>query len=535
MKNLKTRLPGFVLGLASLMLLATSCSEKKKSADMADAHYDMSLKSLPAPAQPEPVSDESYQDVPESRFVQAAQEPFSTFSIDVDKAGYANLRRFLNAGQLPPQQAVRLEEMINYFEYNYKQPSGKEPFAVQTEMADCPWNDKHKLVQIGLQGRDIKPARLPNSNLVFLIDVSGSMDEEDKLPLLKKSFGLLVTQLGKEDYVSIVVYAGAAGLVLPPTSASEKNTIFKALEDLHAGGSTAGGEGLLLAYKTARQNYLPKGNNRIILATDGDFNVGVSSDEAMKSLVETERKNGVFLSVLGFGTGNYQDSKMETIADNGNGTYFYIDTEKEAEKVFVKELRGTLFTIAKDVKIQLAFNPETVKSYRLLGYENRMLAKEDFKNDKKDAGEIGAGHTVTALYEVELAGKGSMKNTNLKKAEALAKERFSSGELFSLRLRYKQPDAETSQEIVYKKDTKMTDFAQASADLRFSAAIAGFGMLLRDSKFKGNLTYEKVIALAENAKGTDAAGYRAEAIGLMKKAQELSNQAATTVKSDALR
>jgi Ca-activated chloride channel family protein len=542
MKKRQNRFPNYLWSIAMLLWLVSSCSQNtSKKTEMT---YDMAIKDQsqsyisapPVPSMPEePISGESYQDIPESRFMKTEEEPFSTFSIDVDRASYSNIRRFLNTNQLPPAQAVRLEEMINYFDYEYKQPSGSQPFAVNTEMTDCPWNAKHRLVRIGLQGKDIKPARIPSSNLVFLIDVSGSMEEDDKLPLLQKSFHLLVNQLRKEDYVSIVVYAGAAGLVLPPTSGSEKNTILSALDNLKAGGSTAGGEGLKLAYKVAKQNYIPKGNNRIILATDGDFNVGVSSDDEMKTLVETERQKGVFMSVLGFGTGNYQDSKMEIIADNGNGNYFYIDSEKEANKIFVQELQGILLTIAKDVKIQMAFNPQTVKSYRLMGYENRILSKEDFTNDKKDAGEIGAGHTVTALYEIEMNDNLVAANSKGKKADLLKKESFSSGDLFSLRLRYKQPDAETSQEIVYKKDTRSVAFADASTDMKFASSIAGFGMLLKDSQHKGNLTYERVIEIAGNAKGTDPNGYRAEAIELIKKAAELSHHVAESIKTDELR
>jgi len=343
---------------------------------------------------------ESYEKINENKFLSVSNEPLSTFSIDVDAAGYSNVRRFLNNGQLPPANAVRIEEMVNYFKYEYPQPAGKDPFSINTEISDAPWNKDHKLVMIGLQGKKIPMENLPASNLVFLIDVSGSMQGPERLGLVKASMKMLVEQLREQDKVAIVVYAGAAGLVLPSTSGEEKETILEAIEKLEAGGSTAGGAGIKLAYKTARNYFIKGGNNRVILCTDGDFNVGASSDQDMETLIEQERKSGVFLTVLGYGMGNYQDAKMQKLADKGNGNHAYIDGITEAKKVLVNEFGGTLFTIAKDVKLQIEFNPAKVQAYRLIGYENRMLAKEDFNNDKKDAGELGSGHTVTALYEV---------------------------------------------------------------------------------------------------------------------------------------
>jgi Ca-activated chloride channel family protein len=343
---------------------------------------------------------EGYDKIVENRFLKATDNPLSTFSIDVDAASYSNIRRFLNNGQLPPACAVRIEEMVNYFSYNYPQPENDQPFSVTTEISDAPWNKDHKLVLIGLQGKKISTDNLPPSNLTFLIDVSGSMMDENKLPLVKVSLKLLVDQLRQSDRISMVVYAGAAGLVLPPTNGTDKIKIKEAIDQLEAGGSTAGGEGIKLAYKTASENFIKGGNNRVILCTDGDFNVGESSDDAMERLIEEERKSGVFLTVLGFGMGNYQDAKMQKLADKGNGNHAYIDGIAEAKKVLVNEFGGTLFTIAKDVKLQVEFNPAKVQGYRLIGYENRMLAKEDFNDDKKDAGDMGSGHTVTALYEV---------------------------------------------------------------------------------------------------------------------------------------
>ncbi len=447
-------------------------------------------------------------------------EPLSTFSIDVDNASYTMARRSLRSGNLPRTDQVRIEEFINYFDYEYPQPRTKHPFAVVTEMAKCPWNKTSHLVHIGLKGKNIDQNKRKPNNLVFLLDVSGSMFSEDKLPLLKKAFKVLVNNLQKEDRVAIVVYAGAAGLVLPSTSGQYKRTILKAINELSAGGSTAGGAGIRLAYKVAQENFIKKGNNRVILATDGDFNVGASSDAAMEQLIEEKRKEGVFITTLGFGMGNYKDSKMETIADKGNGNYYYIDGFDEAYKIFNKQLAGTLYTIAKDVKLQVEFNPALVKSYRLIGYENRLLDNEDFRDDTKDAGEIGAGHTVTALYEVELFEAAPAKVTVNKKRwpRRFRPTNFKANEVLNVWLRYKKPRGRKSiplNTVMTRNDGKV---AQASENFRLSAAVAAFGMLLRNSKYTGSADYKMALQLAKSAKGADEEGYRAEFIQLIKKA-----------------
>lgn len=470
---------------------------------------------------------EGYDNITENRFLKVNDNPLSTFSIDVDAASYSNVRRFLNQGQLPPAGAVRIEEMINYFRYEYPQPTKDEPFSINTEIADAPWNKEHKLVLIGLQGKQIPTENLPASNLVFLIDVSGSMQMENKLPLVKSSMKMLVDQLREQDKVSMVVYAGAAGLVLPPTSGFEKTKIKDAIDKLEAGGSTAGGAGIQLAYKTARENFAKGGNNRVILCTDGDFNVGASSDDAMERLIEEERKSGVFLTVLGYGMGNYQDSKMQKLADKGNGNHAYIDGISEAKKVLVNEFGGTLFTIAKDVKLQVEFNPAKVAGYRLIGYENRMLAKEDFNNDKKDAGEMGSGHTVTALYEVIPVGTATDlledvdKLKYQKDVQPFSKSSYKD-EIMTVKFRYKAPDGDVSKLIEQPVKDNRTSFANASDNFRFAAAVAEFGMLLRDSGFKGDASFKNVLKTARAAKGTDAEGYRAEFIKLVEGAQSLA-------------
>lgn len=466
---------------------------------------------------------EEYSRIYDNEFKDSNKDPLSTFSIDVDKASYSNVRRFLNQGQLPQADAVRIEEMINYFNYNYPKPQNNQPFSITTEYTECPWNENHQLIHIGLQGKQIEVENLPANNLVFLLDVSGSMNSEDKLPLLKSGLRLLVEQMRPQDNVAIVVYAGAAGVVLPSTSGKNKEKIYDALEKLEAGGSTAGGEGILLAYKTAKENFLNKGNNRIILATDGDFNVGVSSDGELTRLIEKEREEGVFLSVLGFGTGNYKDSKMEQLADKGNGNYAYIDNILEAKKVLVKEMGGTLLTIAKDVKLQIEFNPAKVKGYRLVGYENRLLNNEDFNDDKKDAGELGSGHTVTAIYEIIPAGSIELIASidNLKYQETKHQKENESNEVMTIKFRYKEPKESTSQLITHIVLDKKTQFEETSENCRFSSAVAEFGMLLRDSKFKGNSNFKTIIALAKESKGKDDEGYRAEFIRLVEMAELL--------------
>lgn len=480
----------------------------------------------PLPAPPTQPNTEDYARVEENGFRNPLQDPLSTFSIDVDAASYSNVRRFLNQGQLPPKDAVRIEEMVNYFSYDYPAPRGKAPFSITTEIAASPWNEKHKLVHIGLQGKEIPMDNLPPSNLVFLIDVSGSMRAQNKLPLLKSAFRLLVDKLRPQDNVAIVVYAGAAGEVLPATSGAEKDKIFDALDQLNAGGSTAGGAGIQLAYKIARQNFKKGGNNRVILATDGDFNVGASSNEAMEDLIEEKREDGVFLAVLGFGMGNYKDSKMEILADKGNGNYAYIDNILEAQKVLVTEFGGTLFTIAKDVKIQVEFNPAKVKAYRLIGYENRLLNAEDFNNDKKDAGELGAGHTVTALYEVIPTGvKSAFLVDDLKyQRTEISPEAYASDELMTVKLRYKAPDGDKSQLIVQGLKDENIAMEKTSDNFRWSAAVAAFGMQLIGSDYRGEMAYTEILSLARSARGNDQEGYRAEFMRLIRSSQLLARK-----------
>lgn len=484
-----------------------------------------SYETKPRGTIPQDYNREGYDGIVENRFVTVKENPLSTFSIDVDAASYSNVRRMLNSGNLPPAGAVRIEEMVNYFKYEYPQPKNNDPFSINTEMADCPWNTKHKLVLVGLQGKKIETENLPASNLVFLIDVSGSMMDENKLPLVKKSMKLLVDQLREQDRVAVVVYAGAAGLALPSTSGADKMKIKDAIDKLEAGGSTAGGAGIKLAYKTAKEHFAAKGNNRVIICTDGDFNIGESSDASMEQLIEEERKSGVFLTVLGYGMGNYQDAKMQKLADKGNGNHAYIDNFNEARKVLVSEFGGTLFTIAKDVKLQIEFNPSKVKSYRLIGYENRMLNKEDFNNDKKDAGDLGSGHTVTALYEVIPAGVQNdfEESVDPLKYQTYSSPSNSSAELMTVKFRYKQPDGETSKLIVHPVLTSAMTIDKASENFRFATAVAEFGMVLRNSESKQSSSYDHAWKLAKNALGKDDEGYRSELLQLIKTAQSLKN------------
>ena len=451
---------------------------------------------------------ESYAEIVENEFIQPKDEAISTFSIDVDRAAYSNIRRFIQYNQMPPKDAVRIEELVNYFHYDYEEPKGKDPFAIDTELGECPWNKNHQLLHIGLQGKNLNLADAPPNNLVFLIDVSGSMNSSNKLPLVKQALTLLVGQLRPQDKVAIAVYAGAAGLVLPPTSGADKGTIIKAINKMVSGGSTAGGAGIQLAYNTANKNFLQEGNNRVILATDGDFNVGISSEQELEKLIESKRKSGIYLSVLGFGMGNYQDSKLEILADKGNGNYAYIDNIKEAEKVFVTEFGGTLYTIAKDVKIQIEFDPAQVKEYRLIGYENRLLRKEDFDDDTKDAGELGSGHTVTALYEI------------------VPRKKAIDTSLAEIRLRYKFPDEEQSNFIKTMVSGQTKALENTSDNFRFAAAVAAYGLLLRDSEYKGNITYDEVLKLSKKSKGSDVHNYRSEFVGLVKQTKSLKLTAA---------
>lgn len=464
---------------------------------------------------------EEYDRIYENAFLSSVENPLSTFSIDVDTASYSNIRRFLNGGQMPPKDAVRIEEMVNYFVYDYPQPASEEPFSITTEAAPCPWNPSHVLALIGLKGKELTAVEAKPSNLVFLIDVSGSMDEPNKLPLLQSAFRMMVNQLKADERIAIVTYAGAAGLVLDSTQGNEKPTILSAIDHLQAGGSTAGGAGIQLAYDVAKRNFIPGGNNRVILATDGDFNVGVSSDSELVRLIEEERDAGIFLTVLGFGTGNYKDAKMEKIADKGNGNYYYIDSINEAQKVLMHELGSTLFTIAKDVKVQIEFNPAHVKAYRLIGYENRMLAKEDFNDDTKDAGELGAGHTVTALYELIPADSGEEVQTT-DELRYQKREAIPSNEVMTVKLRYKKPEENTSRLITRILNRQDISQSSVSDNWLFASSVAEFGLLLRDSQYKGNASYQTVLERAQPAKGQDPWGYRAEFIHLVEKAGMLN-------------
>ncbi|MBF6651565.1 hypothetical protein C3B47_01360 [Flavobacterium columnare] len=469
---------------------------------------------------PENKNEESYAEIEENKFENPSVEPLSTFSIDVDNASYTNIRRFINNGQEIPKDAVRLEEMINYFSYTYPQPKDNHPFSINTEYSECPWNSNHKLLKIGLQGKKMDKNNLPPSNIVFLIDVSGSMEEENKLPLLKESMKILVKELRPQDKVSMVVYAGAAGMILPPTSGNEKNKIMNALDELTAGGSTAGGEGIELAYKIAEENFIKEGNNRIVLATDGDFNVGASTDKEMELLIERKRKTGIFLTCLGYGMGNYKDSKMETLANKGNGNYAYIDNMQEATHFLGKEFNGSMFTIAKDVKIQIEFNPNQIQSYRLIGYENRKLNDEDFKNDAIDAGELGSGHTVTALYEIIPTGvESSYSPTQLKYTSKEGSQNLISKELATVKFRYKRPDGEKSIEIIQTVSNSSKPLMISSPDFKFASSVAWFGMKLRDSKYIENTQTEDIIALANKGIHNDLEGYKTEFIRLIKSAK----------------
>jgi Ca-activated chloride channel family protein len=472
----------------------------------------------------EPWNTEEYGRIAENPFLAVSAHPLSTFSIDVDRASYSNVRRMLLEGQAPPKDAIRIEELINYFPYGYAEPRGDDPVAIHTEIAPAPWKPAHRLLRIGLQARRIDTRGLPPSNLVFLLDVSGSMDEPNKLPLLKVSLGLLVNTLRPQDRVAIVVYAGSAGLVLSSTAGDRKATILEAIERLAAGGSTAGGAGIKRAYDEAVANFIRGGNNRVILATDGDFNVGVSSDGELVRLIEEKRKTGVFLTVLGFGQGNLKDAKMEQLADHGNGNYAYIDNLLEARKTLVHELGGTLFTVAKDVKIQVEFNPAHVRAYRLIGYENRLLANEDFADDTKDAGEIGSGHSVTALYEIIPVGVET--DVTVRTPDSLRYQRGrprsdteAGPELLFVKVRYKQPDGERSRLLTHA--VLDAPGRAATADFQFQAAVAEFGLLLRQSEHRGAASLRHVIEVARGAVGTDSDGYRAEFVRLAQAAQSL--------------
>ena len=492
-----------VLTAITLLVLAACAKDQQQELFPAEVSgVEMARVASPAYADmmaPEP----QYAKLEEHTFKNSKNEPVTTFAIDVDRASYANVRRFLTAGQVPPPDAVRIEEMINYFSYRYPQPASDVPFSVTTEVAGCPWNTQSRLLRIGIQGRNLDQWKMAPNNLVFLIDVSGSMSPPQRLPLLKSAFRVLVDQLRVEDRVAIVVYAGAAGLVLPSTSGADKDKILEALDHLEAGGSTAGGAGIELAYEVASEHLIREGNNRVILATDGDFNVGVSSLDELEQLIERKRKTGINLSVLGVGDDNYHDANLELLADKGNGNYSYLDTLKEAEKVFKHELTGTLVTIAKDVKVQLEFDPAYVASYRQIGYENRALKNEDFDDDTKDAGELGAGHSVTALYEI----------TPVSNAR---------GSVATLKLRYKEPNEETSKLIAASASDDGKSAFEASPDMQFAAAVAELGMLLRNSPHKGTASYADVLSLARIAQGEDLDGLREEFVRLAESARTMT-------------
>ena len=489
--------------------------------DMGDGGYRLA----PMPGQyPPDWNTEDYAAITPNIFHCPLTDPLSTFSIDVDTATYSNVRRMLNNGQLPSPNTIRVEEILNYFDYDYPQPQGKIPFSIYTEMGVCPWNQKRNLVHIGLQGKEIDMSQAPANNLVFLLDVSGSMDYPNKLPLVKRSMDLLLENMRPQDRIAIVVYAGAAGLVLPSTSGEEKARISAAMNNLQAGGSTAGGAGIQLAYKTAVANLIPGGNNRVILCTDGDFNIGASSDADMTRLIEENRGQGVFLTVLGFGMGNYKDNRLELLADKGNGNYAYIDDLMEAKKVLVNELGATLYTIAKDVKLQVEFNPAHVKYYRLIGYENRLLRDEDFRDDTKDAGELGAGHSVTAIYEIipanskeEVPGLDPLRYQDLTVTEAA----LNSPEIMTVKLRYKEPDGDTSIPLETPVYNKTLGLADVSRTFNFSAAVTGYALLLADSEYKAALTWDMVRSLASENLGADPGGYKQEFLSLITKAETI--------------
>jgi Ca-activated chloride channel family protein len=478
-----------------------------------------------------PVASEgdTYAHVAENTFRTVAQAPLSTFALDVDNASYTNVRRFLHDGQLPPPDAVRVEELLNFFHYDLPAPvaGSPDPVRISTELSECPWAPGHQLARIGVQARRVATASLPPANLVFLVDVSGSMLEEDRLPLVRAGLRLLTRQLRPQDHVALVAYAGAAGLVLPPTAGTRQSTILEAIGRLEAGGATNGGEGLRLAYAVAQQYFQRGGNNRVILASDGDFNVGETSDEATEQLITQQRATGVYLTVLGVGRGNLRDSRMETLADKGNGNYAYLDNLDEARRTLVAQFGGTLFTVAKDVKLQVEFNPARVAGYRLVGYENRQLAAEDFNNDRKDAGELGAGHTVTALYEIVPAGADKALVDRLKYQAAPAAAADLSGELLTVKLRYQAPEGGASRLLAQPLAGAPAPITRASADQQFAAAVAEFGMLLRQSEQRGTATYASATRLAQAGRGPDPEGYRAELLRLVGLAERLAPAAQT--------
>ena len=527
----------FIVGLASITSIGTNSSQtfSKIGSSIASGggsaysgHYDGDRPAFRppvfAPAAPpaEPPQTEAYERHQDNRYHQAQVEPLSTFSVDVDTASYSNIRRFLRENQLPPRDAVRIEELINYFEYDYPSPQGQHPVTVLPEVAACPWNAEHRLVRLAVQAKRIDSERLPPRNFVFLVDVSGSMAAPNRLPLVKTSLRLLVDQLTAKDRVAIVVYAGDAGLWLPTTAGNDKQRILEAIQRLNANGSTNGGEGILLAYRVARENFIDKGVNRVILATDGDFNVGVTSQEELVRLIEQQRRTGVFLTCLGYGMGNYKDATIQKLANHGNGHHAYIDTEDEARKVFVAQ-GAALVPMAKDVKIQVEFNPRMVASYRLIGYEKRILAARDFNDDRKDAGDMGAGHQVTALYELVPAREAAVPAVDpLKYQENKPAAKTEDEELLTVKLRYKDPDGDRSRLLSQSVKADSRNLKTASTDFRFAAAVAAYGMILRESPERGRFTLADVRELAGNSLGLDGRGYRAEFLTLLERAEQLT-------------
>ncbi len=511
------------VGVLAAAAAVAGCQYAEYGGNAAPACREAGTLQEPVPSADPAFNTEEYAHFRDNPYFRVADQPLSTFSIDVDTASYANVRRFVHDGQLPPADAVRIEEMVNYFAYDYASPVDGKPFSAAVEVRPAPWEPKHRLARIGIQGKKVALEEAPRANLVFLIDVSGSMESSDKLPLVKNCLRMLVKQLRVKDTVSIVVYAGSSGLVLPPTTGAAQGAMEKALDRLQAGGSTNGGEGIELAYKVAQENFVPGGVNRVILCTDGDFNVGVTSEGGLVRLIEEKRKSGVFLSVLGFGTGNYADARMQQLADKGNGNAAYIDTLKEGRKVLVEQATGTLITIAKDVKIQVEFNPAKVAGYRLIGYENRVMANQDFNDDTKDAGEIGAGHQVTALYEIVPAGQEvpGGKVDGLKYQAPSTTTGAASGELCTVKLRYKLPNGETSDKFEVAVNDPGSD-AVSTPEFDFAASVAAFGMLLRKSDYKGQANWNLVLELAKGGLGRDEGGYRAEFVEMVRDARDLS-------------
>ncbi|MCI0379071.1 MAG: VWA domain-containing protein [Gemmataceae bacterium] len=528
---------GFVVFCASCIFLAApaGCSKKKSerllaARNPADLGFQIHAGPGNAGGLQEDPAGESYERIFDNAFLLAARHPLSTFSIDVDTASYSNMRRFFDMGRLPPKDAVRIEELVNYFRYDYPEPRGEQPICVHSEVAVCPWNPQHQLVRIGLQGKRIDAERTPPRNLVFLVDTSGSMDAPNRLPLLKEGLRLLVTQLNPRDRVAIVAYAGSAGMVLPSTPGQRKDLILSAIDNLHAGGSTNGGEGIVLAYRLAQDSFIPGGANRVILGTDGDFNVGVTSQGELVRLIEEKRKTGVYLSLLGFGMGNVKDGTLEALARHGNGQYAYIDSIAEARKVFVDDV-ANLVPIARDVKVQVEFNPIWVQAYRLIGYENRLLKDQDFNDDGKDAGDMGAGHTVTALYEIvppdvklypALARAASVVDPLRYQMAPAPNANADSRELLTVKVRYLPPDGKESNLLAQPLHHARRTLREASGEFRFAAAVAVFGMLLRESPYRGSANYAMVRELAQPEVVFDPSGSRAEFLRLVRVAEALT-------------